>query len=378
MQTAMHTRLNRRALAAKLDAFQVPSVGRSIAQLASTAALYAVGLAAMYYVGIHLSPWLALVLTIPTAGFVVRLFIIQHDCGHGSFFRSSRANQIVGWFCGLLTFTPYESWRRQHAGHHAIWNNLDKRHGGTDLYSTCLTVEEYQALSPFRRWFYRLVRHPVVSQLLLPPLLFVVWYRLPFDTPKAWRKERRSVYLTNLGLVAVLATMVTFLGWKPVLFVQGPIMVIASIVGVWLFSVQHRFEDSEWFRGGKWSPAEAALHGCSLLRLPRLLQWFTGNIGFHHVHHMLPRVPNYRLQACHDAEPIFVNGVTTLTLRQALRAPSFALWDEARGVMVRFPSWRQSQATFHGSPSQDRRAPDEAFADFLVNPASGVAGGHIQ
>jgi omega-6 fatty acid desaturase (delta-12 desaturase) len=325
MQTPPETRLSRRAIVKRLEPFQTPSVSRSISQLAITGALYAAAVVAMYYFSLRVSSWLALALTIP------------------AFFRSDAANQAVGWLCSLLTFTPYANWRRQHAGHHAIWNNLDKRHAGADIYSTCLTVQEYQALSPRQRWIYRLVRHPAIAQLLLPPLVFVIWYRLPFDTPKAWQKERRSVYLTNLGLAGLIATLVLCLGWKPVLIVQGPIIAVASIVGVWLFSVQHRFEDSEWFRNGKWNPADASLRGASLLRLPRLLQWFTGNIGFHHVHHMLPRVPNYRLQACHEAEPLFSGGgVTTLTLRQALLAPSYALWDEARGAMVRFPSRRRS------------------------------------
>jgi omega-6 fatty acid desaturase (delta-12 desaturase) len=342
MHSDPYSRLVRRAFVDRLDTFQAPVLRRSISQLAITAALYAAAVAAMYYISIRVSPWLALALTVPAAGFVVRLFIIQHDCGHGSYFRSNMANQIVGWLCSLLTFTPFANWRRQHAGHHAIWNNLDKRHAGADLYSTCLTVQEYQALSPMRQRLYRLVRHPAVAQILLPPLVFLIWYRLPFDTPKAWRKERRSVHLTNLGLAALLATLVLCLGWEPVLLVQGPIMIVASIVGIWLFSVQHRFEESTWFRNSQWSPADAAIRGSSLLRLPRILQWFTGNIGFHHVHHMLPRVPNYRLEACHLAEPTFVSGVTTLTLWQALRAPSFALWDEAHGAMVRFPSRRRS------------------------------------
>jgi omega-6 fatty acid desaturase (delta-12 desaturase) len=176
----------------------------------------------------------------------------------------------------------------------------------------------------------------VVAQLLLPPLVFLVLYRVPFDTPKAWRKERRSVHLTNLAIGGVLTGLVLLLGWAPVLLVQVPIMVLASIVGVWLFSVQHRFEESLWAHQAQWTPADASLHGSSWLRLPRVLQWFTGSIGFHHVHHLLPRVPNYRLQACHEAASSFA-GVTTLTLREALRAPSYALWDEALGRMVRFP-----------------------------------------
>jgi omega-6 fatty acid desaturase (delta-12 desaturase) len=326
----------RHVLVAGLAPFQVPTRRRSIGQLTVTAAGYA-GLVTLMYASLHVSPWLTLALAVPTAGFVVRLFIIQHDCGHASYFRSHRANEVVGWLCSLVTFTPFANWRRQHAGHHAVWNNLDRRHAGADIYSSCLTLREYQALSPRRKWLYRAARHPLVAQVLLPPLVFLLLYRLPFDTPRAWRKERRSVHLTNLALGVVLGALVLLLGVGPVLLVQVPIMVVASIIGVWLFSVQHRFEGSQWAHQAQWTPTAAALHGSSWLKLPRPLQWFTGSIGFHHVHHLLPRVPNYRLQACHEAAPIFAANVTMLTLREAIRAPSYALWDEALGRMVRFP-----------------------------------------
>lgn len=328
----------RRALLASLAPFQAPSLRRSLGQFAVTAGGYAALVALMYYTSLHGLPWLALVLAVPTAGFVVRLFIIQHDCGHASYFRSRRMNDAVGWLCSVATFTPYANWRRQHAGHHAVWNNLDQRHAGADIYSTCLTVREYAALSPWRQRLYRMARHPLVAQLLLPPLVFLVLYRVPFDTPKSWRRERRSVHLTNLAIGSMLATLVLLLGTGPVLLVQVPIMVVASIVGVWLFSVQHRFEDSQWAHHAQWTPLGASLHGSSWLRLPRLLQWFTGNIGFHHVHHLLPRVPNYRLQACHEAAPAFASHVTSLTFREAFKAPSYALWDEDLGRMVRFPN----------------------------------------
>jgi acyl-lipid omega-6 desaturase (Delta-12 desaturase) len=329
-------REERRALIASLARFQGPSAGRSIMQLAITALAYALTVAGMY-AALRYSIWLTLAMSLPAAGLVVRLFIIQHDCGHGSYFRSSRANEILGWLCSVVTFTPYSNWRRQHAGHHAVWNNLDQRHSGADIYSTCLTLQEYLDLSARRRWFYRVTRHPVVTQLVLPPLIFLFLFRLPFDTPKSWGKERRSVYFTNLALAAMVSGLVALLGWKPVLLVQLPVMLFASIAGVWLFSVQHRFEDAEWLRQAEWTPMRAALNGSSYLKLPHAMQWFTGNIGFHHVHHLLPRVPNYRLEACHDA--LLANGgpVRTLTFGDALRAPSFALWDEARGLMIPFP-----------------------------------------
>jgi acyl-lipid omega-6 desaturase (Delta-12 desaturase) len=333
---------DRRTLLASLAPFQSPSTRRSVTQLSITAAPYVALVAFMYYAYYHISPWLSLALALPAAGFVVRLFIIQHDCGHGAYFRSRWANETVGWLCSLPTFTPYPFWRRHHANHHAVWNNLDKRPSGGDIFSGCLTLKEYEALSPMRRRLYRAALSPLVSQILLPPVVFILVNRIAFDTPKkGWKKERTSVHLTNLALVAVLFAMTLLLGWKPVLLVQLPAIAVASIIGAWLFSVQHRFEHSLWQRQAEWNAASAALNGSSWLRLPGILQWFTGNIGFHHIHHLMPRVPNYRLQAAHHAEPAFAANVTGLTLWQALRAPSFTLWDEARGAMIRFPRRRR-------------------------------------
>jgi omega-6 fatty acid desaturase (delta-12 desaturase) len=329
-------RAERRSLLAGLAQFQGPSKWGSITQFASTALAYAATVAAMY-AALQYSVWLSLAMSPLAAGLVVRLFIIQHDCGHGSYFRSPRANESVGWFCSILTFTPYANWRRQHAGHHAVWNNLDERHGGADIYSTCLTLKEYMALSPLRRWLYRFSRHTLVAQFILPPLVFLLLFRIPLDAPPAWRKERRGVYLTNLALAVMLGGLVALLGWRAVLLVQVPIMLIASIAGVWLFSVQHRFEDTEWLRQAEWTHARAALNGSSYLKLPRVLQWFTGNIGFHHIHHLLPRVPNYRLQACHEAFVAQGGTARMLTIADAVSAPSLALWDETGRRMIPFP-----------------------------------------
>jgi omega-6 fatty acid desaturase (delta-12 desaturase) len=332
---------DRRTLLAGLAPFQASSTHHSLMQLAVTAAPYVALMAFMYYSYYHISPWLSLALGLPASGFVVRLFIIQHDCGHGSYFKARWANELVGWLCSLTTFTPYAFWRRHHANHHAVWNNLDKRPGGGDIYSGCLTLAEYEALSPMRQRLYRAALHPFVAQLLLPPVVFLLVNRIAFDTPKAWKQERVSVHLTNLVIGGVLLTMTLLLGWEPVLLVQLPCIAMASIIGAWLFSVQHRFEHSLWAEQAEWTALNAALRGSSRLRLPKVLQWFTGNIGFHHVHHLMPRVPNYRLQAAHRAEPAFAANVTGLTLWQALRAPSFTLWDEARGAMVRFPKRRR-------------------------------------
>ncbi len=329
-------RAKRRSLLASLAQFQGPSAQLSIVQFASTALAYAATVAAMY-AALQYSIWIALALSLPAAGLVVRLFVIQHDCGHGSYFRSPRANEIVGWVCSIVTLTPYDNWRRQHADHHAIWNNLDERHGGADIYSACLTLQEYRDLPAWRRWFYRVTRHLLVAQLILPPLVFLLLFRFPFDAPRTWRKERRGVHLTNVALAMMFTGFLVLLGWKQVLLVQLPITLWASTAGVWLFSVQHRFEESEWLRRAEWTPMRAALNGSSYLKLPRVLQWFSGNIGFHHIHHLLPRVPNYRLEACHEALLAGGGAVRMLTLAEAVRAPSFALWDEASARMVKFP-----------------------------------------
>jgi omega-6 fatty acid desaturase (delta-12 desaturase) len=324
-----------RDLRATLAAYQAPVLGRSLGQMATTFLPFFGVIAAMYALA-GISPWLSLALALPAAGLIVRIFIIQHDCGHGAYFRSKAANEWLGRFCSLFTMTPFANWRRQHANHHAMWNNLDQRSSGADIYSTCLTVAEYRALSPLQRWGHRAMRHPLIAQVLLPPLVFLLLYRVPFDTPPAWPRERASVFATDLGLAALFTVLVLLLGAGPVALVQVPTIVIAAILGVWLFSVQHRFENAVWLRQEDWSATNAALFGSSHLKLPRVLQWFSGNIGFHHIHHLLPRVPNYRLEECHRACAAQVPGTSSLTLGQALRAPGFVLWDEARARLVRF------------------------------------------
>lgn len=322
------------ALPSAADAarFQAPAIGRSVVQLAISLGGFVAVCAAMY-LSLDISYWLALAMAPVAAGFLVRIFIIQHDCGHGSFFRAQWANSAIGFACGLLTLTPYAAWRRQHAGHHGVWNDLDRRQSGADIYSTCLTVAEYRALSPRARFWHRLTRHPLVLNVLLPPFIFLVLYRLPFDAPKSWVRERRHVQLTNAGLVLLLGGLGLTLGFGAVASVQLPVMVLAAMAGAWLFSVQHRYEHVIWARRPEWTFARAALQGSSYLRMPRLLQWFSGNIGFHHVHHLSPRIPNYRLEECHRALPGLA-AVPVLTLRGGLRASRFLLWDEERGRMV--------------------------------------------
>jgi len=322
------------ALRRAAGAFARPIPWQSALQLFTSFGPFLAGCAAMYLI-FPVSTLLTLALSLPTGALLVRIFIVQHDCGHGSFFASRSANTMVGWLCSLITFTPYANWGRQHAAHHANWNNLDRRSAGSDIYSACLTVREYLALTPGRRFLYRLPRHPLIANILLPPLVFMLLYRVPFDTPRDWTRERWSVHLTNAALAVLFGTLVVLLGWREVLLVHLPVMVVASILGVWLFSLQHRFETSRWLNHGDWSFVEAALEGSSYFRLPKVLHWLTGNIGFHHVHHLNPRVPNYRLSACHEAVQE-LRPVRSLSLWGGLRAPLLTLWDEQRGRLVRF------------------------------------------
>jgi len=323
---------DQRTLRRQAAYFQVPFLRESLGQLLSSIGGFFAVCAAMY-VAADYSYWISLALAPFAAGLLVRIFIIQHDCGHGAFFRSRRLNDIAGYACSLLTLAPYPSWRRQHAGHHAIWNNLDRRETGADIYSSCLTVDEYRALGTFGRLGYRVSRHPLVANLVLPPLVFLFLYRLPFDMPAGWRRERRAVYLTNLALVVLLGGVGLVVGFDRLAEIQLPILALASITGVALFTVQHRSERILWARQRDWNVVSASLYGTNYLRLSPVLRWFTGNIGLHHVHHLNPRIPNYRLQACHDAVPE-LHDVVPMTLGSAFRAMFFVLWDERRQCMV--------------------------------------------
>jgi len=314
--------------------FHTPVLRTSVAQIVTSIGGYLAVCAAMYAAA-DVSYWIVVALMPVAAGFLVRTFIIQHDCGHGAFFTSRRTNQAVGIVCSLVTLAPYLSWRRQHAGHHREWNNLDRRNSGADIYSFCLTVDEYRSLSPWRRRWYRFTRNPIIANLILPPLVFLVLYRLPFDMPAGWRRERLAVYSTNLGLVALFGTAGMIFGFDRVLEIQLPVMVLASIVGVWLFTVQHRSDSIVWAREAEWNTLAASLEGSTYLRLPRLLQWFTGNIGLHHIHHLNSRIPNYRLQQAHDAIGDSCN-IPVMTLFRAFNAMFYVLWDERRGRLVTF------------------------------------------
>ncbi len=281
---------------------------------------------------LSVSYWLTLAMAPLAAGFLIRVFIISHDCGHGAFFRSRTTSDIVGAIAAVLAFTPYGSWTYQHKVHHASSGDLDRRDVG-DVWT--LTVVEYGEAPWWTRAVYRFYRFPLVMFVLGPIFQFFIANR--FYRSATTAIERRSVLRTNIALAAIIAAASLTIGFKAYVMVQVPIMIVAGVGGVWLFYVQHQFEGVYWERHEKWDYVAQALEGSSYYKLPKLLQWFSGNIGFHHVHHLSPRVPNYNLERCHRGQPLFRN-VTQLTMRTALRSLRLRLWDEDRREMVGFRS----------------------------------------
>jgi len=319
-----------------LAPYRGPSAWYSCWQLASTLLLFLGGWTAMYWC-LPVSIWLTVIMAVPTALLLVRLFIIQHDCGHQSFFRSRRANAVVGFAIGLLTFTPYECWRRKHAMHHATSSDLDRRgHSGEIL---TMTVEEYRNASWWRRMYYRLYRNPLLMFGIGSFLYFMVFQRFTVHIPKSWKRERRSVHLTNVSLLAAALTISWLVGWRQFLLVEGLVMFLAAGTGAWLFYMQHQYEDACWRRREQWNFVEAALAGSSYYRLPAVLQWFTGSIGLHHIHHLDARIPNYRLQACHDANPE-LHQVSEFSLVESAACLQAKLWHEEEQRMVGFRAAR--------------------------------------
>jgi omega-6 fatty acid desaturase (delta-12 desaturase) len=288
----------------------------------------------LMYLSMSVSYWLTLPLAILAGGFMVRAFIIHHDCGHGSFFKSRRANDIVGFITGVLTFTPYYLWRWEHAVHHAHAGDLDQRGLGAVW---TLTVQEYLAASRWTRFRYRLVRNPVVLFLIAPLFLFVVIHRIP--PAKASARDRHSVHWTNLGILGLAVGMSALFGIKAYVLIQLTVMMVSGAAGVWLFYVQHQFDGVYWQRHGEWDYVAAALQGSSFYKLPKVLQWFSGNIGFHHIHHLSARIPNYNLEKCHQAEPLFQR-VRPITLFASFKSFTFRLWDEERQRLVGFRALR--------------------------------------
>lgn len=324
--------------------YQRPTVTRSVWQIVNTLVPYVL-LWYLMYRSLAVSYWLTLPLAILAAGFMVRAFIIFHDCGHGSFFKSQKAADIVGVITGVLTFTPYYHWRWEHARHHSTAGDLDRR-GLGDVWT--LTVREYLESSRWKRFAYRLARNPIVLFVLAPVFLFLVKQR--FASPKARSQERRSVYWTNLAVLTLAAALSGILGFKAYLLIQLTVLAVAGTAGVWLFYVQHQFEGVYWARHSEWDYTTVALQGSSFYRLPRVLQWFTGSIGFHHIHHLKPGIPNYNLAKCHQAVPLFQT-VKPVTLLSSLKSLTFRLWDEQRQKLVGYGHLR----TICGQPPTTTR-----------------------
>jgi omega-6 fatty acid desaturase (delta-12 desaturase) len=314
--------------------FARPRQSRALAELAETFVPYVALIAVMVMAARGGHPWVTLALAVPAAAFLVRVFIIFHDCCHGSFFASRRANRLLGYVAGLLTLTPFDAWQRSHAEHHATVGDLDRR-GVGDVWT--LTLAEYRAATIPKRFFYRLFRNPLVMFGVGPVVLFVLGNRV--SRRGATRRERFSVHLTNAVLIGVILLAQVTIGLRVLLLVQLPTLLLAGTAGVWLFYVQHQFEDVYWERRPAWDPVKAALEGSSYYKLPTALQWFTGSIGLHHVHHVQPRIPFYNLQPCLDAVPAF-QAVPPLTLRRSLRSLRLRLLDEAGHRMVGWAALR--------------------------------------
>ncbi|MFN8484323.1 MAG: fatty acid desaturase [Anaerolineae bacterium] len=318
--------------------YQKPDVSASIQQFCVTLAAF-LGMAALTMYSLNIGYWLTVLLAIPTAGFLVRLFIVQHDCGHGSFFRSRKLNDSVGMICSIFTLTPYHYWQRSHSIHHAHANNLEHR-GIGDIY--LMTVNEYQAQNWWGRLRYRLYRNPIVLFIIGPSLMFIVIHRFPGYSQPAMKKVAHTVWWTDLALLIFYGALALLVGWQAVAITVLTVMFFAAGAGMWLFYVQHQFEGVQWDHEEKWDFGLAALQGASYYKLPRILQWFTGNIGFHHIHHLSPRIPNYKLEQCHNENEMFQDA-TVLTIPTSLKMMTLTLWDEERRELISFRELKQRQ-----------------------------------
>jgi acyl-lipid omega-6 desaturase (Delta-12 desaturase) len=319
----------------ELAKYKLPNRWKSCWQVVNSVLPFC-GLWYLMYLSSYWSYFLTLALAIPAAGFLVRIFIIQHDCGHHSFFRNQLANDVLGSACGILTLTPFHLWKRTHARHHVSSGDLSHR-GYGDI--GVLTVDEYLGRSKLGQLRYRLYRNPLIMFVLGASFLFLVRQRITLGIPRSWHRERRSVHLTNLAILAMGALGGFTVGWSTFLLIHVPIVVLAAATGSWLFFVQHQFEEAYWQPHESWDFTRSALEGSSYYRLPRPLQWFTGNIGFHHIHHFDSRIPNYNLPACYAAEPAFQQAVT-LGIWDSLKCTRLKLWDQNRQLLVTFAEAR--------------------------------------
>jgi len=317
-----------------VTAYQQPRVRTAIWQLINSVGAY-LGVWWLMYLTIQISWWLTLPIALIAGGLLVRVFIIFHDCGHGSFFRSTLANDVWGFITGVLVFTPYHYWRREHAIHHATNGDLDRR-GIGDVWT--MTVEEYLAAGWWQRLGYRFLRHPIVLFGIGPLFFFLVMKRWPVADAKG--RDRASVWIMNLAVLSWCAALISIFGLLHGLVLQLLVLATGASIGAWLFYVQHQFEDTYWQRGEEWDFVDAAIKGSSFYKLPRILQWFTGNIGYHHIHHLSSRIPNYNLQKCHESHPMFQEA-KTLTLWNSLKTATYRLWDEKNMKLISFRQLRQ-------------------------------------
>lgn len=319
-----------------ISRYNFPDHGKSWWQVINSVAPYIALWFLMYY-SLEISYWLTLLLAVFAVGFLVRIFIIFHDCGHQSFFKHAWLNRLVGIPLGFLVFTPYHRWHRDHKKHHDTVGNLDNR-GIGDVKT--LTVDEYNQKSKWGKFAYRFYRNPLFLIAIAPLLLFLIQHRLP----KSYMNKSQHIYLqlTNLALVAAIVGMIWLIGFKAFLMIQLPIIYLASVLGVWLFYVQHQFEDVVWERAENWDPNRISIEGSSFYKLPKVLQWFTGNIGFHHIHHLSPRIPNYKLPLCHYENPVFQQ-IKPLTLRASLKSIRLRLWDEKNKRLISFQQLRDME-----------------------------------
>lgn len=323
--------------------YQKPSSCRALWQIIDTLVPYGV-LWYLMYVCRSISWWLIVPMAVLAGALLVRVFIIFHDCGHSSFFKSRLANDAVGFVAGILTFTPYYHWCWEHTIHHSSAGHLDKR-GTGDIWT--MTVQEYLESSRWKKFSYRLARNPFVLFFIAPMFLFVIRQRFP--SSKANQRERHSVHLMNFAILCMIIVLSWTFGIWSYLLIQLIILMVAGGAGVWLFYVQHQFEGVYWERGNDWSYVAAALQGSSFYKLPRILQWFSGNIGFHHINHLSPRIPNYNLEKCHRADPLFQQ-VKPTTLFSSLKSFTFRLWDEPQKRLVSFRRLRQLRRQHKHTP----------------------------
>lgn len=311
------------------NVYSTPSVKRSIWQIANTFVPYVVLWVLMIF-SLSVSYWITAVIVILAAAFLVRLFIIFHDCGHGSYFKSKKLNLIVGAFFGILAFTPYHKWHAMHMQHHSTVGNLDKR-GVGDVWT--MTKEEFEASSKGKRMYYKLYRNPIFMFGIGPLYVFLFQNRLT----KSWmsKKQKMNVYFTNVALVVLFVGMSFAVGFFTFLILQLIVMYLSSIAGLWLFYLQHQYEDVSWYRGEDWNFKEVALEGSSYVKFPKILQWFSGNIGFHHIHHLNARIPNYNLEKCYKENTVFQE-VEPVNFLKSMKSLKLRLWDEKLQKLVAY------------------------------------------